>query len=91
MLNHIRSLKLISKFSVIISSSDSSNDSQFIRSMFIPRDSLSFFHKHRSITLMLEFVGVSEVNRHDASINMEFSDNRTLAYENRLKNNKSNL
>ena len=46
---------MVTKFSVVVSSSYAADHSEFCASMFIPRNPLRFFHQQRAETLVLEF------------------------------------
>lgn len=74
MLDHIGSFKFIAQLSIVVPCSNPRNNCNLIRSMFVFGDPLGLLHKHGSITLVLELIWVSCVNRHNGSVYMELTN-----------------
>ena len=58
-----------------MTSSDAGNNQKLLGSMFIPGDSLGFFHEKHAEALMLKPGGVTTCNRHGCSVNMQLTYN----------------
>mmetsp|Transcript_28206 Transcript_28206/g.66154 ORF Transcript_28206/g.66154 Transcript_28206/m.66154 type:complete len:223 (-) Transcript_28206:545-1213(-) len=74
-LGHIRSIQLVAHLAVVMTSSDAGNNQKLLGSMFLPGDSLGFFHEKHAEALMLEPGGVATCNRHGCSVNMQLTYN----------------
>lgn len=73
-LHHVRSLKLVAEFAVVMPCSYTGNYCYFGRAVFVLRDSFGLFHQHCSVALVLELVWVSGVDGDHGTVDVELSD-----------------